>query len=491
MKEINSPKIILVEDHHEAYYAWKERKFKNLPLVHLDAHVDFEFQEVKPERLILQEARTVTELKTQLEKALLFKKYKFGPEELTDIGNYIYPAMRDGIVGEFFWIVPGGLSEFQKCLGRIKKALSSFQKEDPFADNGASFGPGFVRTQLYHKSFYICTLKALPKMKNPVLLDIDTDFLVTDSLKNEAATRKIGKRKPWILPDELVGILKNKVPAPKFITIAYSVNQGFTPMVYKAMADQIARSLGCSDPNIDSRILAGEYFKKFRESLDKEDYRTAKSYYFQALKLNPKYRVPDNNYGPLYLQSEDFAQAEKEFRRMLKVDAEDSYALSGLGRIYFAKKRFKVAHKYFKQAFALKHDNKAALIGRAETEYMLKNFPAAKIFLARYEKLEPLQSASRYVRGLIHEKEGHPQKAYIKYKEALQLGLSSIDLLIKLVKLANRFAEADLDYLKIRFADYKKRFYKFDRKGLQRKGNFSHIRRMEEKIKRLSASLGR
>ena len=29
--------MILVEDHHEAYYAWKEGKFKNLPLVHLKA----------------------------------------------------------------------------------------------------------------------------------------------------------------------------------------------------------------------------------------------------------------------------------------------------------------------------------------------------------------------------------------------------------------------------------------------------------------------
>lgn len=489
MKKMNSKEIVLLEDHHESYYAWEERGFRNLPLVHLDAHIDFGFQEVKDEKLILQEAKSLAELKTQLEKAMLFRKYKFKKEKLTDIGNYIYPAIRDGIVSEFFWIIPGRMSEFKKCLVLIKKMLKGFKEQDPFACESVSFEPGFIKTKLYNKPLYICILETLPVIKNQVLLDIDIDFLVIDSLKNAEVTANVGKRKPWITPEELVQVLEKKMSSTRFITIAYSVNGGFTPMVYKTEGDQIARCFGHSDPDLEGRIHAGEYFKSFRAALDKEDFKTAKRYYLQALKMNPKYKELDNNYGPLYLMIEDYAQAEKEFRAILKVDKEDSYCLSGLGRICLVKKRFMDAKDYFKKALTLRPDNKTGLLGLSEVEFKLKNYSSAKSYIARYENLEPMQGFSRYLLGQIYEKENNPREALAKYKEALQIGLNNIDLFVKLVKLSRRFDKANLDYLKKRFADYKKSFYEFKRKSLKKKGKLAKIKQIEEKIKKLSASL--
>ena len=133
IKQENPPDILLIEDHHEAYYAWRERRFKKMTLVHLDAHIDFGFQEVKEVPLILNEAKSLSELKSQLEKAVLFRRKKFELEKLTHIGNYIYPAMRDGIVTEFYWVIPGDIGEFRKCLGILKKLLRDLKKEDPYS----------------------------------------------------------------------------------------------------------------------------------------------------------------------------------------------------------------------------------------------------------------------------------------------------------------------------------------------------------------------
>lgn len=489
MPYIPKNNILLIEDHHQALYAWRKQGFKNLPLVHIDSHIDFGFPEVKDMRLILDEAKSLSQLKVQLEKAMLFKQKEFKKEKLTNIGNYIYPAMRDGIVKEFFWVIPGRVREFKKCLGLVKKMLKNFRRQDPSPYNKALFKPGLVKTRLYNRPFYICVLEALPKIKKWTLLDIDTDFLVVDSLRNANATVRIGKRNPWIAPQEMVQILKKKIMQPRFITIAYSVNGGFTPMIYKTLGDKIAKNLGYSDPDLARRILAGEYFKRTREYLDKDNVGLAKQYYRQALKLNPKYRSSDNNYGPLCLAVENYNQAEKEFRKILKIDEKDSFSLSGLGRIYLVKRKFKKAGDYFERALDLNPDNKNAIIGLAETEFKLGNYLKAKRLIAKYEKLEPIQAFSRYLSGQILEKQKKPKLACTKYKEAMQLGLMNIDLLLKLIKLSRRFDKDNLGYLKQRFADYKRNFYRLEMKALKRKAKFDRIKQIKNKIQRLTTYL--
>jgi tetratricopeptide (TPR) repeat protein len=397
--------------------------------------------------------------------------------------------MRDGIIDEFLWVIPGHISEFKKNLPLIRKMLKNFRRQDPFPYDKALFKLGLVKTRLYNRPFYICVLETLPKIKKGILLDIDTDFLIVDSLKNTNATISIGKRNPWIAPQELVRILKKKITLPRFITIAYSVNGGFTPMVYKTIGDKVAKYFGYSDHNLGKRLLAGEYFKRFRESLDKNDFKTAKDYYSQALKLNPKYKVVDNNYGPLYLQLEKYKQAEKEFRKILKIDVKNGFSLSGLGSIYLAKEKIKKAGDYFDKALDLNLKNKTALIGLAETYFKIKKYLKAKKLISRYEKLEPMQGFSRYLEAQIYEKMHNQKKALTKYKEARQLGLMNIDLLLKLVKLSRRFDKTNLGYLKERFRDYKKNFYRLEKKALKRKVKFDRIKQIENKIRRLATYL--
>ena len=86
--------VKLIEDRHKSYYLWKRSDLKNRVLLHLDAHIDF------------------------------------GPRNLTNIGNYIYPAIREGIVSEFCWIIPGDKKEFKKSLKNIKNILRNLSLRD-------------------------------------------------------------------------------------------------------------------------------------------------------------------------------------------------------------------------------------------------------------------------------------------------------------------------------------------------------------------------
>jgi len=51
----------------------------------------------------------------------------------------------------------------------------------------------------------------MPTIKQPVLVDVDTDFLIIDTISNADNTKCIGKRKPWILPKDLTEMLKKKI----------------------------------------------------------------------------------------------------------------------------------------------------------------------------------------------------------------------------------------------------------------------------------------
>jgi len=122
--------ITLIEDHHEALGIWRKKGFKGLPLVHIDAHIDFGFHPAKPIQKIFNEAKNLKELKRGLEYSLAFLHYERDLNKQTNIGNYICPAIQEGIVQDFYWVVPGGLKEFKESAKPIKNILKSVLRED-------------------------------------------------------------------------------------------------------------------------------------------------------------------------------------------------------------------------------------------------------------------------------------------------------------------------------------------------------------------------
>jgi hypothetical protein len=307
MEEITVKNIFLIEDHPQAYYVWRTRGFKNLPLIHIDAHLDFAFQQIKDIPLILKEAKTIAELKSQLEKTILFKQKQFDIEKLTHIGNYIYPAMRDGIIKDFYWVIPGDKKEFRRCLKNLKSMIKGLAKQSPKPQTTLKIKAGMLKTKLYGQNFTICCLETLPQINRKVLLDIDTDFLVISSIKKSKNIDEISRRKIWIEPEEFIRALKIRIKNPALVTIAYSVNGGYTPLKFKYLGDEIASILKGKTFKLPPAAKAFNLFNYFWQ---KNNRKKARYYYCQAIKSDSTYAVADNNYGNLYLAKRFYKKAK-------------------------------------------------------------------------------------------------------------------------------------------------------------------------------------
>lgn len=483
--------IALIEDHDEALGIWRKNGFKGISLVHIDAHIDFGFYPAKPIDKIFSEARTLKELKRGLECSLVFRRYQRDLGKQTNIGNYIYPAMQEGIVKDFYWVVPGGLKEFQESANSINNTLRNLLRVR-VQGSGFREKEGAVQTRLLGRKLVICILEKLPILKQQTLLDIDTDFLVIDSILNADNTKNIGKRKPWILPADLVNVLKKKIRHPKIITIAYSVNGGYTPLIYKHLGDQIAYHYAPEKfrRRFKNNSDAAYYFNLFSSTHKKK-------YYQRAVRLNQGYRVTDNNYGPLYLSLRKFSSAKREFKKILRVDKTHSGAIFGLGEIALQKKDFQKARRCFCSVLASRNRKlftkvkKESLFGLARAEFWLKNFKRAKALLARYQAIEPLQAESYYLLGRILEEEKDFTSSAKFYQDAIRLGFGGMRLISRLLKIALRLKEKTdmIKFVAARHKNFKKGFLRIKRLCLRRQMKIRGLRNTEEEINKIGRKL--
>ena len=481
----------LIEDHHEALEIWRRQRISNVDLVHIDAHIDFEFHATKPISQVINEAGSIGELRAALVQSIAFRRYEKDFEKQTDIGNYIYPAMRDGIVKNFYWVIPGGKKEFNDSLKELKSIVKALLKRD---HNGAeniikiSKRDSTIETSLMGRGFVITTLDKLPTFENEVLFDIDTDFLVKKSLRCTNPISLIGKRKPWLLPTEFANILHRKIKKPICTTIAYSVNGGFTPMKYKHWGDEIAYRFF---PRHFKRYFAraqetARYFHLFETT-------GSRKFYNRAVRLNPHYRAQYNNYGPLYLRARRFSKAEEEFTKIIRVDPKNAYALAGLGVIHFKRRDFIKAREYFGSALKEKKDLEPAILGLAHTEFKLGNLRRAENLFRAHQRLRPLDDTSYKLLGDIYLKEKNFNGTAIEYKKALNLGYSgTTEILLKLLKIKKHCEnQRELErYIIIKLENFKKRFYETRRARLRKSVENRCLLRTRERIKSIERLIG-
>lgn len=485
--------VVLIEDHDEALKVWRKKKIKDLDLVHIDAHIDFGFYPAKSIEQVVRSARNLKELKKGLEYSLAFMRYEKDFDKQTNIGNYIYPAIQESIVKNLYWVVPGGLKEFKESGKFIKGIVKSLiSRERQKAEVKKENGGGIISTKFLRRKFVICILKKLPVLKQRILLDIDTDFLIIDNLLNANNTKDIGKRKPWIYFKELVEILKAKIKQPELITIAYSVNGGYTPIEYKHLGDEMAYYFAPArfKSRLKNNSEAARYFNLFTSTGERE-------YYQKAAKLNPTYRVADNNYGPLYSNLRKFSKAKKEFLRILSVDPKNPACLFGLGNITLERKKFKEAKEYFSSALNSANHRLFAkvksqsLFGLAKAEFGLRNFTRAKEVSIKYKTLKPLDPQSYYLLGCIFEKEKKYPQAATFYQDAIRLGFGNIEPMFRLLKISSRLKEKDaiIKYVIARYKEFKRNFLRAKKSNLKVGKKIKGLQNIENKMAGLEKRL--
>jgi len=486
-------RIIIIEDHHEALREWQKRKVKNAPLVHLDAHIDFGFYPVKPAIKAFEEAKDVADIKRQLEMSLLYESRKKNFEDQLNIGNYIYPAIRDGIVNSFCWVIPGAKKEFSASAKILNRMIKGLKVRDPHKH----------QNKLYNKDFFVKDIYSVKKYSLPVLLDVDVDYLLFGSLNKTSLKKNIGKRSPWLYPDKLVKLLNKKFPKRICTTIAYSVNGGFTPILYKFFGDEInlrlrrshldgglekvftlrnetiasyskddldnafkyadrAVSLLQNSKNLDEtfkrKFLAHIYLWLHNICWNNGKKEDARLYYEKAIENDQTLRAADNNFGWLYLGNRRIDAAREEFERITFCDPLDHSALRGLGDVEFALKKYKNAKNRYGEALKLKSDDKRAMTSLAECHLRLGNYAETENILTKLKKLDPLNGKAYRIEAELCAQKGEFKKALAFYKESVILGPNNPEIYKNIFRILRTEKNKELlKFFRIRYSVIKKR----------------------------------
>lgn len=186
-----------MEDHREAYFFWKELGVREAVCVHVDAHLDTCGFKVPGYTGLRQ------------------------PE--VNCGNFLLPAMEEGLVSELVWVIPPHLVGQQDWLEWAGNELQNWLRPTVSDYLSLHMVQGRVEGHLLGKRLVVCTSDNLPDLVGPVVLDIDIDYFLApdDGLWQD----------PMQLHDQL-GHLKWQA-----LTVAYSVQGGYTPLDQRHLGD--------------------------------------------------------------------------------------------------------------------------------------------------------------------------------------------------------------------------------------------------------------
>ena len=197
-----------MEDHSQAYFAWKRAGIRNAWCWHVDAHLDIGRDGL--------DSAALARLEPALEEIPDLTGNPYVPWGGLNCGNYLYPAIQHGLVGRLTWVIPPDLPH-GKLLDWARQHLNGWLDLTVEESAGLRDAGGYVEGTLLGIPFQLGTAAALPMPDEPVLLDIDLDYYLTQA-------GEVWSEPPGPLPSSLL------------TTVAFSVLGGYTPAAERRLA---------------------------------------------------------------------------------------------------------------------------------------------------------------------------------------------------------------------------------------------------------------
>lgn len=207
-----------MEEHHEAYFLWKRLGLRQAWCWHFDAHLDIGREGLSEARLAA--LAPCQDAGQAAEAGALGNCYL--PWGGLHCGNYLYPAIQEGLVGRLTWVIPphlptGDLLRWTRrhLDGWFELSLASYAS---FRLDG-----GKVVGEALGIPIEVGPWEAFSPPTEAVLIDLDIDYFVTD------------EGTVWGQPEALSGELRSW--SALATTVAYSVRGGYTPYELRHLAD--------------------------------------------------------------------------------------------------------------------------------------------------------------------------------------------------------------------------------------------------------------
>ena len=386
-------RVYTIANNDEAYDIWRAAQVANPILIHIDAHPDLEWIEDEP---------------------------------FINIANFICPAIQEGLVGEVYWIVPDPSWNHARSRRELIQYLRELQARYPgphprmrVQEEETTFG---ILDTLVH----VRPLQHFPSLDTPVFLDIDTDFLVIAQIPDADDIPPLSR--PWCWPENLIRRMREHQLRAELVTIAYSVEGGYTSLRWKYLGDELADRLRHPQDDqtrtlrwtlqrqgvialVEGRLQ--EASQAFQTALAREPETAsllfglaelaakqglpedARTLYQRALMCDPSYCTTKNRLALCYLQSGQLEDAEEESQQMLTLNPQDFLATYILGQLALRRRQWNRALALTQQLVTLQPD-----------------------FINGYQLV-----------GEVLERLGRLEEATAAYEHVLKLGLTSAQTL--------------------------------------------------------------
>jgi Tfp pilus assembly protein PilF len=442
-------RIVMMEDHDKAYHAWKQRGVRQRVLVHVDAHIDFGWV---PEIDLEEIGPGVFDPGKASKDDLLLNPFLKSRKKMVNIGNYIFPAIKEGMVKKFYWVVPRMSWRSARGKKYIIRQLKQLLKIKKYSGGRLALSADSLSCRIMGIEVIVCSLEGLKRIEEPVLLDIDVDFMLTERIWDDLNPQ----RRPWVFPQELFEMICRKISNIDILTVAYSVEGGFTPLKFKYLGDELrllfegglcAHALkmmqhkrkACGFEKEKKRadaVKAYEEILSFDTSdasvyfnlallymdMDVKEAEKAAHFYNEAVSRDSSYAGVYNNYGILYLRYNRLKAAQREYKKFLKLSQDNPDALNGLGHISLTQRRFTAAGEFFDRCLAFRRDHPEARLGKGIVNFKQGRLAEAEELFAGFKNDYPDEPESYWWLGCIAQKKGEVPSAIDYYKHAVMRG---------------------------------------------------------------------
>jgi len=201
-------RVCRVEDHDDALRLWRAAGPAPGPLVHIDAHPDFEWVD---------------------------------PDGFINIANFLCAAWHEGLIRDVYWIVPDASWTASARRRALIDYTSDILSRYPGRRRSPRITPHEAAWRLPGGRVSIRPLSRLPVLRRPVRLSVDTDFLLIDRVPDVFEEPRCTL--PWCVPAQLAARLAGRGWQVESAVIASSVRGGYTPLRWKYLGDELAERL--------------------------------------------------------------------------------------------------------------------------------------------------------------------------------------------------------------------------------------------------------
>lgn len=350
-------RIHLLEDHEEAYDIWKTAGVRNRILVHFDGHIDFHWiQDRSPEELL--RVGSLAELHHLLSQVKEWNLDQRSLRESIHSGNFIYPALKEGIIREFYWVVPDPFWTDAKARKVLYTELLKMVRSRPSEARMMRATEEEIHLKIFHSPVSVCPVGNLPRFAEPVLLDIDIDYFVTWAPEELRPPPYFDLRpvSPWLGCSGFMERLKKLTIPTDLVTLAYSVKGGYTPLRYKYFGEVLYRALSNPSLEVEDEPAFGTQAEAYRiawNALRDQDEPLARRWWARMKALDPSYRNVWAIPGWREERAGRLPSALEIYEKMIRIDPGWHIPHLGKGRVLWRLRHFLEAEKALQKALDL------------------------------------------------------------------------------------------------------------------------------------------